>query len=80
MRTERAFQNAQVRGLFRLSHQAAQVRLGAIAKIVLLNGAVTEVKQPQPQAELAGCGPLNHAVPLQNHQKAVRGALVQLQG
>jgi hypothetical protein len=68
-----------VRRLFGLGNQAAQVRLRAVAQIVLLNRPVAEVEQPQPQAELAVRGALHHAVPLQNHQEAVRRALVQLQ-
>ena len=78
--TRARLKNAQVRGLLGLGHQAAQVRLGAVAQIVLLDGAVAEIEEPQAQAELAARGALHHAVPLQNHQKAVRGALVQLQG
>ena len=69
-----------MRGLLGLVDQAAQVRLGAVAQVVLLNGPVAQVKQPQTEAELACGGAFHHAVPLQNHQEAVRGALVQLQG
>ena len=68
-----------MRRLLGLGHQPAQVRLGAVAQIVLLDGAVAEVEEPQPKAELPAGRALHHAMPLQNHQEAVRGALVQLQ-
>ena len=37
-------------------------------------------KSRRPRRNLPAAGALHHAVPLQNHQKTVRGAFVQLQG
>jgi hypothetical protein len=68
-----------VRSLLGFRHEPAQVRLRAIAQIVLLNGAVAKIKQPQAKAELAAGRALNHTMPLQHHKKAVRRALMQLQ-
>ena len=69
-----------MRGLLGLSHQAAQVRLGAVAQVVLLNCAIAKVKEAQTKAKLAAGGALDHVVAFQHHQEAVRGALVKLQG
>jgi hypothetical protein len=74
----RCLQNAQMRCLLGLGHQAAQMRLGAVPEVVLLNGSIAKVEKAQAQAELAARGALNHAVPLQNHEKAMGGALVKL--
>jgi hypothetical protein len=74
------FENAQVSRLLGLSHQAAQVRLGALAQIVLLDGAVAEVEQPQAQPELAVGSAFHHVMAFEHHEKAVRSALVKLQG
>ena len=60
----RGLQDAQVRGLFGFGHQAAQMRLGAVAQIELLDGPVSQVKELQPQAEFAVGGALHHAMPL----------------
>src|SRR6185437_12194018 len=68
-----------MRRLLGLGHQSAQVRLGPVAQIVLLDGAVAKIEKPQPKPEFAGPRALDHAVPLQNHQEAVCRALVQLQ-
>ena len=68
-----------MRGLLRLGNQTPQVRLRAVAEVILFNRPVAEVEQTQAQAELAVHGPLHHAMPLQNHEKAVRRALVQLE-
>ena len=75
----RLLENAQVGRLLGFGHQAAQVRLGAFAQIVLLNRAIAEIEQPQAQPELAVGGALHHVVAFEHHQKAVRGALVKLQ-
>ena len=75
----RLLENAEVGRLLSFGYQAAQVRLGALAQIVLLNGAIAEVEQPQAQPELAAGSALDHVVPLEHHQEAVRGALVKLQ-
>src|SRR6516225_12365353 len=75
----RLLENAKVRRLFGLGHQAAQVRLGAFAEIVLFDGAITEVEEAQSEPKLAVGGALYHVVPFQDHQEAVRGAFVKLQ-
>lgn len=76
----RRLQDAQMRSLLGLRHQTTQVRLSAFPQVILLNGAVAEIKEPQPEPEFSVAGPLDHPVPLQNHQKTVRGAFVQAQG
>jgi hypothetical protein len=73
------FEDAQVSRFLGFGDETAQVGLSALAEIVLLNGAVSEVEEAETEAELSGGGPLNHAVALQHHEEAVRGALVQLQ-
>ena len=49
----RRLQQSQMRRLLGFGHQAPQVRLRAVAQIVLLNGAIAEVEQPQAEPEFA---------------------------
>jgi hypothetical protein len=71
-------EDAQVGRFFGLGNQAAQVGLSTIAQIVLLDCAISKIKQPETQAKLSIGGALDHVMPLENHQKPVRRALVKL--
>ena len=74
-----ALENAEVRGLLGFCDEAAEMGLGAVAEVVLLNGAVAEVEEAQAETELAGGGALDHAMALENHEESMGGALVKLQ-
>jgi hypothetical protein len=55
------------------------MRLGTVAQVILLDGAIAEVEEAQAEPEFAVDRALNHAVPLKNHEEAVRRAFMQLQ-
>jgi hypothetical protein len=55
------------------------VRLSALAKVVLLDGAIAKVEEPQAEAKFSAGGALNHVMTLKNHEEAVRRAFVQLE-
>ena len=74
-----SLENAEVRGLLGFGNEAAEMGLGAVAEVVLFDGAVAEVEEAQAEAELAGGGALDHAVTLEDHEEAMGGALVKLQ-
>ena len=75
----RLLENTQMRGLLRLGNQAAKVRLRTLAQVILLNGTIAKIEKTKSEPELAVARALNHVVPLEDHQEAVRRALVQLQ-
>jgi len=74
----RSLKNAQVSGLFGLRTRRRS-GAGTVAQIVLLDRPISEVEQAKAETELASRSALHHAVTLQNHEKAMRRALVQLQ-
>src|SRR5580700_6099478 len=53
--------------------------LRALPQVILLDGTVAKIKQPQAQPELSVTGALDHAMALKNHQKTMSRALMQLQ-
>jgi hypothetical protein len=75
----RALKNAQMRSLFGFSDQLAQVGLSAVAQVVLIDGPVTQIEEPETETEFAAGGALNHAMAFENHEKTMRGTFMQLQ-
>src|SRR6266702_8994565 len=56
--------NTEMRRFLGFHHQFAQMWLGAIAQIVLLDGPVAKVEKPQTKSKLAIYGTLHHVVTL----------------
>jgi hypothetical protein len=75
----RRFKQGEVRCFLGFSNEAAQVRLGAIAEVVLLDGAIAKIEKAKAEAEFSVGRALDHAMALKNHEEAVRSAFVQLQ-
>ena len=75
----RRLKDAKVRSLLGFRNQAAQVWLGTISQVVLLDSAIAKVKQSQAETKLAVGRAFHHAMALKNHEKAVGRAFVQLQ-